>query len=104
VTTAACTSTRDSQPCVLSHPVALGGFAWDKAGRIWYATLRDSRLSTNAQFADFANLTVDNAGKLFGAAEREAVFTAWVTVGVLSGTAGQSSDLSGATNAPEAAG
>ena len=68
--------------------VALGGHAWDKAGPIWYATLCDSRLSANAQFQDFANLTADNALKLFGSAEEQAVISAWRQVGinVISGT------------------
>ena len=52
--------------------VALGGHAWEKAGLIWYTTLCDPRLSSNAQFQDFANLTVDNAGRLFGDVEQHA--------------------------------
>jgi len=67
---------------------ALGGHAWEKAGPIWYATLRDPRLTSTAQFADFANLTVDNAAKLFGDAERDAVSSAWEQVGVLGAGAG----------------
>jgi hypothetical protein len=63
--------------------VALGGFAWEKAGRIWYATLRDSRLSSTASFQEFADLTTDNADKLFGAVERQAVINAWQQVGIL---------------------
>lgn len=62
--------------------IALGGNSWEKAGLIWYATLSDSRLSSNAQFQDFANLTTDNAGKLFGEAEQQAVFQAWIQVGI----------------------
>lgn len=62
--------------------VGLGGFAWAKAGQIWYATLCDPRLSSNAQFQDFANLTADNALKLFGQAEQQAVIDAWQKVGI----------------------
>jgi Zn-dependent metalloprotease len=62
--------------------IALGGFAWEKAGAIWYATICDSRLSVNAQFQDFANLTADNAAKNFGAAEQQAVINAWQQVGI----------------------
>ena len=29
---------------------AIGGYAWEKAGRIWYETLRDSRLRPNTGF------------------------------------------------------
>jgi len=62
--------------------VALSGYAWQKAGRIWYATLSDSRLQSTAQFQDFANLTADNASKLFGSAETQAVVDAWQQVGI----------------------
>jgi hypothetical protein len=62
--------------------VALGGFAWERAGQIWYATLRDSRLSTTASFQEFAELTVDVAETLFGVAERQAVVDAWEQVGI----------------------
>jgi len=62
--------------------VALGAHSWDKAGPIWYATICDPRLSANAQFQDFANITADNASKLFGAAEQQAVISAWQQVGI----------------------
>jgi Zn-dependent metalloprotease len=62
--------------------VALGGSSWEKSGHIWYATLRDARLSSEAQFDQFASLTADNAGRLFGDAERRAVVDAWRQVGV----------------------
>lgn len=63
---------------------ALGGFAWEKAGQIWYSTLRDSNLHKTANFSDFARLTVVNAGHLYGTSstERKAVLDAWKTVGV----------------------
>jgi len=61
---------------------ALGGYAWEKAGRIWYETLRDKRLKPTATFAQFARYTVQNAGHLFGAAERQVVAGAWEAVGV----------------------
>ncbi len=63
--------------------VALGGHAWEKAGSIWYKTLCDPRLSSNAQFQDFANLTVDNAGRLFGDVEQHATINAWDQVGIV---------------------
>jgi len=62
---------------------ALGGRAWEKAGLIWYTTLCDTRLSSNAQFQDFANLTADNAGRLFGDVEQQAVINAWQQVGII---------------------
>jgi Zn-dependent metalloprotease len=63
----------------------LGGYAWEKAGRIWYETLRDSRLRRNAGFRRFANLTIANAERLFGAGSQEprAVRNGWVQVGVI---------------------
>jgi Zn-dependent metalloprotease len=63
---------------------ALGGYAWEKAGKIWYIALRD-RLRSNAQFADAANLTIAVAGELYGlkGKEAKAVRTAWQKVGVL---------------------
>ena len=62
--------------------VGLGGYSWDKAGRIWYATLRDPRLTSTAQFQDFANLTTDNAAQLFGSSEQQVVADAWRQVGI----------------------
>ena len=83
-TTAACTSTPGSRTTPsTSLAVALGGHAWEKAGLIWYTTLCDPRLSSNAQFQDFANLTVDNAGRLFGDVEQHATINAWDQVGIV---------------------
>ncbi len=67
----------------------LGGFAWEKTGRIWYETLRDSRLRTNSGFKRFASLTVANAGRLFGpgSIEKSVVATAWEDVGISVGGA-----------------
>lgn len=64
---------------------ALGGYAWQAPGRIWYDTLRDPRLEADSDFLTFAALTVDNADRRFGANSREvsAVRDAWQTVGVL---------------------
>lgn len=65
--------------------VAIGGYTWEKLGRIWYETLRDSRLTTEPSFAEFARLTTDVAGQLYGAAsaEQQAVADAWAQVGVV---------------------
>jgi Zn-dependent metalloprotease len=62
--------------------VALGGFAWEKPGRIWYDTLRDRRLKQNATFRQFARLTVQNAEHAYGPYERDAVTAAWAEVGI----------------------
>lgn len=62
--------------------IALGGHAWDVAGRIWYETLRDRRLKANATFRQFAALTAANAVQGFGTAEQRAVAAAWHEVGI----------------------
>ena len=62
--------------------VGLGGHAWERAGRIWYETLRDKRLKPTATFRQFARYTVVNAAHFFGTAERQAVAGAWEAVGI----------------------
>ncbi len=66
--------------------MALGGHAWEEAGQVWYDTLVDERLARNSDFAAFAKLTLDNAGRRFGTdgEVRRAVHEAWRAVGVLS--------------------
>jgi Zn-dependent metalloprotease len=63
---------------------AIGGHAWEKAGRIWYDALRDARLRPNAGFTRFARITHDAASVRFGPAspEREAVSAGWAKVGI----------------------
>lgn len=63
--------------------IALGGFAWEKAGRIWYNAFT-KKISANAQFVDAANATYEAAGELFGPgkAEQIAVGEAWKAVGI----------------------
>ena len=63
---------------------SIGGFAWEKAGQIWYDTLLDPRLKATANFAAFANLTALNAAHRYGvnSDERKAVLDAWKKVGV----------------------
>lgn len=57
----------------------MGGYAWDKAGRIWYAVLKDVKLAQSAKFADVKNLTVVNAEKIYGinSPEVKAVKQGW---------------------------
>src|SRR4051812_21034197 len=62
--------------------LGLGGNAWEKAGRIWYDTVRDPRLRSTARFLAFARLTVRNAQISFGKDEAAAVRDAWHIVGV----------------------
>jgi Zn-dependent metalloprotease len=58
---------------------ALGGNAWDVAGRIWYRTLL--QLTSTSQFRDCAAMSVEVAGS-FGAAATKAVKAAWKDVGL----------------------
>jgi Zn-dependent metalloprotease len=66
----------------------LGGYAWDRAGRIWYETLRDSRFRNNSGFRRFARLTVSSAERLFGhgSIEQTVVADAWKQVGIVVAT------------------
>lgn len=61
---------------------SLGGFAWQKAGQIWYKTL--PRLNAAADFQFFADVTFAVAGELYGAGgpEQTAVRDAWDQVGI----------------------
>ncbi|MEU2287541.1 M4 family metallopeptidase [Streptomyces sp. NPDC013178] len=63
---------------------AIGGFAWEKAGQIWYDVLTGGELSEKALFTDFAGLTVKAARERFGDGgdEFQAVEKAWEQVGV----------------------
>jgi Zn-dependent metalloprotease len=63
----------------------LGGFAWERAGRIWYESLRSAKVRPTTGFARFAGVTVGVAGQLFGvgSAEQQAVRAAWNEVEVL---------------------
>ncbi|MBG0737943.1 M4 family metallopeptidase [Paeniglutamicibacter antarcticus] len=62
---------------------ALGGSAWEKAGKIWYTTLT-KHLHPNTQFSEAALATVAVAGELFSSTAQTAVRNAWLEVGVLS--------------------
>jgi Zn-dependent metalloprotease len=61
----------------------LGGYAWERAGRIWYVTLRDA-LRPRSSFATAAKRTYQVAGVIFGEGsdEQKAVKTGWTGVGV----------------------
>ncbi|MDJ0456290.1 M4 family metallopeptidase [Arthrobacter sp. NQ7] len=63
---------------------AVGGYAWDTPGRIWYETLTNGSLPPAATFAVFARATARAATDLFGAGstEHDAVVRAWETVKV----------------------
>jgi len=63
--------------------ISLGGNSWEVLGRIWYATLME-RLTSNADFNDFARATVDIAGELYGNGGRvqRILADAWSSVGL----------------------
>ena len=63
---------------------AIGGYAWEKAGRIWYETLRDARLKPNTHFNSFARITYTVAQRLYGndSYEAQAVKYGWDMVGI----------------------
>ncbi len=64
--------------------MALGGYAWEQAGRIWYATICDPQLPNDADFATFAGVTLNHAAQLFGrqSPQVQALYEAWTSVGV----------------------
>lgn len=68
----------------------IGGNAWEKAGQVWYVTLRD-KLLDRSDFQAAANLTYQTAAQLFGAGslEQQAVRKGWAEVGITVGGAQQ---------------
>ena len=60
----------------------LGGYTWEKAGRIWYKTLRN--LNRFSQFQDAAQMTYQVAGADYGmgSLEQQAVKKGWDAVGI----------------------
>ena len=62
----------------------IGGYAWEKTGRIWYESLFDKRIRKKTDFQEFAIITVSVATRLYGTAgnEAEAFRIAWREVGI----------------------
>lgn len=71
----------------------IGGNAWEKAGQIWYVTLRD-RIRSTSNFQEAANLTHTVAGEIFGvnSLEQIAVKNGWAGVGITVGDTGGGGD------------
>lgn len=67
----------------------IDGYAWEKAGRIWYVTLTD-KLTSTANFQNAADATYTVAGDLYGAnsLEQKAVQKGWAEVGITVGNGG----------------
>ncbi|HEY3014928.1 MAG TPA: M4 family metallopeptidase [Nocardioides sp.] len=62
----------------------IGGHSWEGAGQIWYDAITSGKLSPRADFARFAQATIECAQERFGkdSAEVVAVTRAWQEVGV----------------------
>ncbi len=69
--------------------IALGGFSWERAGKIWYETLTSGDIGADSDFRAFARATVSAAGRLYPDDVRVAqeVRGAWSQVKVLPTTA-----------------
>lgn len=65
--------------------VALGGFAWERAGQVWFDVLTGGTLAADADFAAFAAATVDAAAVRYGDGSdvQRAVRAGWTEVGVV---------------------
>jgi Zn-dependent metalloprotease len=63
--------------------VEIGGYAWEKAGKIWYEALTE-KMKEQSDFHQAARMTVDVAGNLYGggSSEQKAVKKAWQLVGI----------------------
>jgi Zn-dependent metalloprotease len=63
--------------------IDLGGYAWEKAGKIWYIALTE-RLRESSNFQKAANITYEVAGTIYGKTshEQNAVEKAWGQVGI----------------------
>ncbi len=68
----------------------LGGYAWEKAGQIWY-TAATTKFKSDTDFQSAADLTFQVAGNLYGAnsTEQKAVQNAWSGVGIVVGAQSQ---------------
>jgi Thermolysin metallopeptidase, alpha-helical domain/Thermolysin metallopeptidase, catalytic domain/Emfourin len=73
------------------HVVAttLGGFAWERAGQVWYDTITGD-IRADCDFTTFAGLTLAAAVARYGprSEEAEAVRVGWDAVGLAADTAG----------------
>ncbi len=74
---------------------ALGGFAWEKAGKIWYVAAT-TKFKSDTDFQGAADLTSQAAGELFGlgSAEQQAVQNSWMGVGITVGAQPQTQSQS----------
>jgi Zn-dependent metalloprotease len=62
---------------------SLGGNSWERAGKVWYKTMTSGKIPSTCDFATFAAVTVEIAGKEFAdASVKNAIRDAWAKVGV----------------------
>ena len=61
--------------------VAFGGFSWEKAGKIWWNTMRSGQIPSKCSFQQFADVTVELAKEISDDAP-QVVRKAWEDVGV----------------------
>lgn len=63
---------------------SLGGYAWERAGQIWWDALTGEDLTVDPKFADFARATEEAAAARYGdeSEEHRAVRDAWSGVGL----------------------
>jgi Zn-dependent metalloprotease len=83
--------------------VAMGGFAWEKAGLIWYRAMRD-RFTASTNFQNAADMTFAVAGDIYGqgSQEQQSVKYGWDGVGITVGASGQPATQPGCLAAPAA--
>jgi Zn-dependent metalloprotease len=64
--------------------MALGGYAWERAGAIWYSAMRDAQVKPTARFQTFARATARAAVRIYGSdsTEAKAVEEGWKGVGI----------------------
>ncbi|MDE0547258.1 M4 family metallopeptidase [Microbacterium sp. C7(2022)] len=65
--------------------LALSGYAWERAGAIWYRTLTSGVLTPTIDFAQFAHATLATARAEYGEGSEEvaAVRAGWLDTGVI---------------------
>lgn len=62
---------------------ALGGFSWEKAGKVWFKTMTSGLIPVDCDFETFAAVTIKIAGNEFpDMSVQKAVRDAWTAVGV----------------------
>lgn len=61
----------------------LGGYSWEKAGRIWWRAIQSQRIPSTCTFQQFAEITVDCAKDMGNDDAAAIIRAAWDEVGVV---------------------